>query len=665
VDRSEVLSDGSSSRRSIPLTETQSLRACAGSEVSTDIDNDVKHSGFGELSLRDTGLISKEKFKFDAIEEAESSDSSDWLDVKSQIEVSLKDTEKSDEIGLAFSKLSSSFAFSEMNAESQRAPLSAGANAAQLQHVTFEGSDSVSDEALKCTNSMPNSDNFLRTRKEELVDYGKLSSSFAFSEWSTASAQNKSQEISAAFKEDLKWQSTTREFDDLEDALDDKLENDAESSPTDATPAEEERDPLIVDNFPPHIDNIAPHLPVLAGPGNDADAQADPNNMPFFFDDVDDQPPADIEIHLILDEIIGIRAPVINILMNASWLLLFNCLFVIIFGFTPYMLGSTATNSVRLIMSPILSSIENYICPDTETECSMYTIFSKFPLQHLFLIANTIHEESLKFDGIVKPIDLLRILEGYTIAVLLVLFLGNLILMATSLFPNILGATFNRKILMSTSVVKVGFFLFVRIFCLPVVLGCIFLLILNTRTQYTTSQIITFIAKDIISFMYLCWASGISYMLTVTLAVLQIREVFHPRVLANVIRSHEPHHTLLISLVVDSIPTHIRRIIISMFVYVLFLIIFVFLPLFAVSYIFPDPTPLELWYGIPELQVPFELVISHIVFLALVDLKKDFLGTWQHAWFVYISRVFGMQRFLLPILKESEEVSFILKIYLV
>ena len=62
-----------------------------------------------------------------------------------------------------------------------------------------------------------------------------------------------------------------------------------------------------------------------------------------------------------------------------------------------------------------------------------------------------------------------------------------------------------------------------------------------------------------------------------------------------------------------------------------------------------------LWYGIPEIQIPLELLCSHILFLALLDKQKDIIGYVQHAWFVFICRKFGMQRFMLPILKESAE----------
>jgi E3 ubiquitin-protein ligase MARCH6 len=53
-------------------------------------------------------------------------------------------------------------------------------------------------------------------------------------------------------------------------------------------------------------------------------------------------------------------------------------------------------------------------------------------------------------------------------------------------------------------------------------------------------------------------------MLTVTLSVLQLREVLHPDVLAKSIRPQEPHIDLLSSLMQESGLMHVKRICISL-----------------------------------------------------------------------------------------------------
>ena len=211
-----------------------------------------------------------------------------------------------------------------------------------------------------------------------------------------------------------------------------------------------------------------------------------------------------------------------------------------------------------------------------------------------------------------------------------------------------------EKVRYGTSIVKVGFLLSVRIFCLPVVLGCMVLAVVNLRTQYSLEQMLTFIANDVVSFLYLSWASGISYMLTLTLTVLQLREVLHPRFLANLIRSQEAHKDLLSSLVFDSAFTHFRRIIVSMIVYIVFLVLFAYIPLKILCQLMPR-AEVSFWYGIPEIQIPLELMCSHVLFLALLDKHKDIIGFMQHEWFVHITDVFDSQRFMLPVLLESSE----------
>ena len=55
------------------------------------------------------------------------------------------------------------------------------------------------------------------------------------------------------------------------------------------------------------------------------------------------------------------------------------------------------------------------------------------------------------------------------------------------------------------------------------------------------------------------WVLGISFMLTVTVSVLQLREVLHPEILGKVIRPQEPQPDLLGNLVKDEWKTHGKR----------------------------------------------------------------------------------------------------------
>lgn len=57
---------------------------------------------------------------------------------------------------------------------------------------------------------------------------------------------------------------------------------------------------------------------------------------------------------------------------------------------------------------------------------------------------------------------------------------------------------------------------------------------------------------------------GITFMLFVTVSVLQLREVVHPDLLSLIIRPQEPHPDLLGSLLQESGKTHARRMFMSL-----------------------------------------------------------------------------------------------------
>jgi hypothetical protein len=54
------------------------------------------------------------------------------------------------------------------------------------------------------------------------------------------------------------------------------------------------------------------------------------------------------------------------------------------------------------------------------------------------------------------------------------------------------------------------------------------------------------------------------------------------------------------------------------------------------------------WYGVPELQLPLELLVCHIFFLSLLDNHKDIIGRLQYWWLLNLSRHFGLTQSVLP-----------------
>jgi E3 ubiquitin-protein ligase MARCH6 len=98
------------------------------------------------------------------------------------------------------------------------------------------------------------------------------------------------------------------------------------------------------------------------------------------------------------------------------------------------------------------------------------------------------------------------------------------------------------------SVVKIGALLFMRIFFLPVCLGLFVLSCINLLLKIPTAEWVHFSASNVVGSVALSWVAGITYMLTVTLSVLQLREVLHPDILAKFIRPQVINSKLLIML---------------------------------------------------------------------------------------------------------------------
>ena len=68
---------------------------------------------------------------------------------------------------------------------------------------------------------------------------------------------------------------------------------------------------------------------------------------------------------------------------------------------------------------------------------------------------------------------------------------------------------------------------------------------MNVLLRLPREEWVDFIATKIVGSIALTWVLGITYMLTVTLSVLQLREVLHPDILAKGIRPQVSHHHII------------------------------------------------------------------------------------------------------------------------
>lgn len=175
----------------------------------------------------------------------------------------------------------------------------------------------------------------------------------------------------------------------------------------------------------------------------------------------------------------------------------------------------------------------------------------------------------------------------------------------------------------------------------------------NTIFQVGRDDIVLFLTKYLIGCLTLAWTTGITYMLIITLAVLQLREILHPDILATHIRPQETHSELLQSLVYESGLTHFRRLIVSLIVYLALLIVVLLIPIMITRFIrsqFFNQTSVmaRLWYIIPEIQIPLEVTILHFSMLSILEGRKNLIGKVLFQWILFVTRKLKVTRFILP-----------------
>lgn len=197
----------------------------------------------------------------------------------------------------------------------------------------------------------------------------------------------------------------------------------------------------------------------------------------------------------------------------------------------------------------------------------------------------------------------------------------------------------------TAAVVKVGLLLFLKMLFLPLLIG----LWLDDATSDILGpghqDRVLFASENLVGALLLHWVAGITFMLLVTVSVLQLREVLHPAMLGRIIRPQEPQPDLLGSLLQEAGMTHARRMAMSLLIYVLLLVVFVWVPAHLLS---PLRFTLRTAYVAPQLQIPSELVLFHLALLTFLEKAKDSIGVLQYTWLRPFCDVLGLTRYLLP-----------------
>lgn len=205
----------------------------------------------------------------------------------------------------------------------------------------------------------------------------------------------------------------------------------------------------------------------------------------------------------------------------------------------------------------------------------------------------------------------------------------------------------------AAAVAKVGLLLFIKMFLLPLVLGIWLDACTLPLFDKSAHDRIVYAGADLFGSLLLHWVVGITFMLLVTVGVLQLREVVHPDLLAQAIRPQEPQPDLLGNLLQEGAETHAKRVVLSLGIYSVLLLIHVWVParifaLLGLGQYLPPFRPRFCHFVLPQLQVPVELIIFHLSMLAFLEKYKNHIGDMEHFWLVKVCNFMGLVDYMLP-----------------
>jgi hypothetical protein len=335
----------------------------------------------------------------------------------------------------------------------------------------------------------------------------------------------------------------------------------------------------------------------------------------------------DMEVQLAVDELFGLRGPPGMLLRNILWLLGFNGAYLGIFAFIPYSVGSSMVSL-----------------------CGKY-LHLRAPWQSGSRASQLLAVLAAEEDRTLQLADLATICLGYAVMSSMVFSWRRIINTVCDRTAIVVLRRIRKVMKIMSAIVKVGVLLSLKMLFLPLLLGSCVDVATLSLFDATGMDRALFLSTNLAGSLLLHWVLGITFMLFVTVSVLQLREVVHPHVLACLIRPQEPHPSLLGSLLQESGHTHARRMAMSLSIYVVILFLFVWLPVRLLAYFLPSFLPIHLrfCYLVPQLQVPLEVVMFHLGMIAFLERYKNRIGNLQHLWLKYVSEKTGLTRYLLPL----------------
>ncbi|OQR96763.1 E3 ubiquitin-protein ligase MARCH6 (membrane-associated RING finger protein 6) [Achlya hypogyna] len=360
-------------------------------------------------------------------------------------------------------------------------------------------------------------------------------------------------------------------------------------------------------------------------------------------------PPADnwdddmehMEINIAMDELVGFRGPLYLLVRNVSWFLAFNGAYLGIFAFIPYTLGSTLVSTLTKFSSAIPPLDPSVLEGPIADMPALYRVVG--------MVLNT--TEAARTAG-----DCLQLVDLCTCALGYFAFCGTIVLWRA--LVNTVSSYNHRPLLAGllwflsclNAVVKVSTLLLLKMIVLPILLGI--------GMDFATLQLflaspwerLAYCMDNMLATLLVHWVLGITFMLFVTVAVLQMREVLHPDILAATIRPQEPNPDILKSLLSEKSIKHARRMVLSLAIYAALLLLLVYTPVRMVHAVAPSlfPLTLQFYHVFAPLQVPLELVLAHMTILAVLETYKNEIGHFQYRWMLRMCAKLGLTEYLLP-----------------
>eukprot|EP00581_Thalassiosira_minuscula_P013446 CAMPEP_0183718392 /NCGR_PEP_ID=MMETSP0737-20130205/11661_1 /TAXON_ID=385413 /ORGANISM="Thalassiosira miniscula, Strain CCMP1093" /LENGTH=1283 /DNA_ID=CAMNT_0025947941 /DNA_START=66 /DNA_END=3914 /DNA_ORIENTATION=- len=421
------------------------------------------------------------------------------------------------------------------------------------------------------------------------------------------------------------------------------------------------------------------------------DARFEPQFEPLqpAFADLDAQDDgAEVEINLALDELLGFRGPLLALIRNLLWLLLFNTAYLGVFAFAPSRFGSSihAIFSKLAALFPMRDSI-----PDS---LSWAVKFWDNFVASMYELDTKSEESNL----IYQPSQVAKMGLGYVSFSIMIFMLKAIVTVSlrskdapsTPRGPRenerirgrgqrddfrddvplhvgvdrdeaddgedheAIGKRFLGILECAGAITKVVTLLFIKMLFLPLMLGIWLDLATLSLFEKTWSERIEYAGGDLFGSVFLHWVTGITFMLLVTVSVLQLREVAHPDILARVIRPQEPQPDLLGNLLQESGTTHTKRVLLSLCIYAALLAIHIWLPArliltYNIAKYLPLFQPKFCHIIMPQIQVPAELFIFHLCMLGVLEKYKNNIGELQHHWLLFMGNHLGMTNQILPL----------------